>query len=202
MTGTAATEAAEFAEIYRLSVVEIPTHRQMVRKDEDDEVYRSAREKNDAIIEEIQSAHAKAQPVLVGTVSIEKSEHLSDLLKAKRVPHQVLNARYHEQEAHIIAQAGRIGAVTIATNMAGRGTDIQLGGNADMRLAQELADDERDGPKAERRSWPRSRPSASACATSAACSSSAPSGTRAAASTTSCAAAPAARAIPAARSSS
>ena len=148
MTGTAATEAAEFAEIYRLSVVEIPTHRQMVRKDEDDEVYRSAREKNDAIIEEIQSAHAKAQPVLVGTVSIEKSEHLSDLLKAKGVPHQVLNARYHEQEAHIIAQAGRIGAVTIATNMAGRGTDIQLGGNADMRLAQELAADERDGPKA------------------------------------------------------
>ncbi len=148
MTGTAATEAAEFAEIYRLSVVEIPTHRQMVRKDEDDEVYRSAREKNDAIIEEIQAAHAKAQPVLVGTVSIEKSEHLSELLKAKRVPHQVLNARYHEQEAHIIAQAGRIGAVTIATNMAGRGTDIQLGGNADMRLAQELADEERDGPKA------------------------------------------------------
>jgi preprotein translocase subunit SecA len=148
MTGTALTEAAEFAEIYRLSVVEIPTHRQMVRKDEDDEVYRTAREKNEAIVQEIEVAHAKSQPVLVGTVSIEKSEHLSDLLKSKGLRHQVLNARYHEQEAHIIAQAGRMGAVTIATNMAGRGTDIQLGGNAEMRLAQELPAEERDGPTA------------------------------------------------------
>ena len=149
MTGTALTEAAEFGEIYRLGVVEIPTHRAMVRKDEDDEVYRTAREKNDAIIEEVQSAHKKAQPVLVGTVSIEKSEHLSSLLKAKGVPHQVLNARYHEQEAQIIAQAGRMGAVTIATNMAGRGTDIQLGGNADMLIAHELPPEEREGARAE-----------------------------------------------------
>ena len=149
MTGTASTEAAEFAEIYRLNVVEIPTHRPMIRKDEDDEVYRSAREKNDAIVAEIESAHATGQPILVGTVSIEKSEHLADLLKAKKIRHQVLNARYHEQEAGIIAQAGRVGAVTIATNMAGRGTDIQLGGNADMRIAQELPPEERKGPRAD-----------------------------------------------------
>jgi preprotein translocase subunit SecA len=149
MTGTAATEAAEFAEIYRLNVVEIPTHRPMVRQDEDDEVYRTAREKNAAIVAEIETAHAKGQPVLVGTVSIEKSEQLSDILKGKGIPHQVLNARYHEQEALIIAQAGKVGAVTIATNMAGRGTDIQLGGNADMRIAQELAPEERRGPRAD-----------------------------------------------------
>ncbi|MGE3295639.1 MAG: preprotein translocase subunit SecA, partial [Geminicoccaceae bacterium] len=149
MTGTAATEASEFAEIYRLGVTEIPTHRPMVRKDEDDEVYRSAREKNDAIIEEIVAAHGKGQPILVGTVSIEKSEHLSDLLKRKGLKHQVLNARYHEQEAYIIAQAGRMGAVTIATNMAGRGTDIQLGGNAEMRIVQELPPEEQQGAKAE-----------------------------------------------------
>ena len=138
MTGTAATEAAEFAEIYKLDVVEIPTHRPMIRKDEDDEVYRTAREKNDAIVREIEAAHQKGQPVLVGTVSIEKSEALSALLKKKGIPHQVLNARYHEQEAYIVAQAGHLGGVTIATNMAGRGTDIQLGGNAEMRIAQEL----------------------------------------------------------------
>jgi preprotein translocase subunit SecA len=149
MTGTAATEAAEFAEIYRLSVVEIPTHRPMIRQDEDDEVYRTAREKNEAIVAEIEAAHAKGQPVLVGTVSIEKSEHLAGILKAKAIPHQVLNARYHEQEAYIIAQAGQVGAVTIATNMAGRGTDIQLGGNADMRIAQELPAEERRGPRAD-----------------------------------------------------
>jgi preprotein translocase subunit SecA len=138
MTGTAATEAAEFAEIYKLEVVEIPTHRPMIRKDEDDEVYRTAREKNEAIVKEIEAAHKKGQPVLVGTVSIEKSEALSALLKKKGIPHQVLNARYHEQEAYIVAQAGHLGGVTIATNMAGRGTDIQLGGNAEMRIAQEL----------------------------------------------------------------
>ncbi|MFO1049176.1 MAG: preprotein translocase subunit SecA [Geminicoccaceae bacterium] len=149
MTGTAATEASEFAEIYRLGVTEIPTHRPMVRQDEDDEVYRTAREKNAAIIEEIIAAHGKGQPILVGTVSIEKSEQLSDLLKAKGLKHQVLNARYHEQEAQIIAQAGRMGGVTIATNMAGRGTDIQLGGNAEMLIAHELPPEEREGAKAE-----------------------------------------------------
>jgi preprotein translocase subunit SecA len=140
MTGTAATEAAEFAEIYRLDVVEIPTHMPMVRQDEDDEVYRSGPEKYDAVAAEIEEAHKKGQPVLVGTVSIEKSEALSAVLKKRKVQHQVLNARYHEQEAGIIAQAGRVGAVTIATNMAGRGTDIQLGGNAEMRIQQEVGE--------------------------------------------------------------
>ncbi len=141
MTGTAATEAAEFQEIYGLEVVVIPTHKPMIRKDEDDEVYRTAREKYDAIVREIEEAHRRGQPVLVGTVSIEKSELLSRMLKKKGIPHQVLNARYHEKEAQIIAQAGRLGAVTIATNMAGRGTDIQLGGNAEMRIRQELGED-------------------------------------------------------------
>ncbi len=139
MTGTAATEAAEFAEIYGLEVVEMPTHKTMIREDEHDEVYRTAKEKNKAIVESIVEAHGRGQPVLVGTVSIEKSEQLAELLKTRKVPHHVLNARYHEQEAYIIAQAGRLGGVTIATNMAGRGTDIQLGGNAEMRRLQELA---------------------------------------------------------------
>jgi len=138
MTGTAMTEASEFAEIYKLDVVEIPTNRDMIRIDNDDEVYRTAREKSDAIVTQIEECRKRQQPVLVGTVSIEKSEALSTILKKKGVPHQVLNARYHEQEAYIIAQAGRPGAVTIATNMAGRGTDIQLGGNVEMRLRQEL----------------------------------------------------------------
>ncbi|HRD75696.1 MAG TPA: preprotein translocase subunit SecA, partial [Hyphomicrobiaceae bacterium] len=137
MTGTAATEASEFMEIYGLDVVEIPTNRTVARLDMDDEVYRTAREKWNAIIRDVESARARKQPVLVGTVSIEKSEQLSEQLKAKGVPHQVLNARYHEQEAFIIAQAGVPGAVTIATNMAGRGTDIQLGGNVQMRIMQE-----------------------------------------------------------------
>ncbi len=139
MTGTAATEAAEFSEIYGLDVIEMPTHMSMIRDDQDDEVYRTAPEKDKAIVNSIVEAHEHGQPVLVGTVSIEKSEHLAALLKQRKVPHQVLNARYHEQEAYIVAQAGRLGAVTIATNMAGRGTDIQLGGNADMRIEQELA---------------------------------------------------------------
>jgi len=141
MTGTAVTEATEFADIYKLDVAEIPTHKPMIRKDEDDEVYRSLKEKNDALVGEIEAAHAKGQPMLVGTVSIEKSETVSGMLKKKKIPHQVLNARYHEQEAHIIAQAGRLGGVTIATNMAGRGTDIQLGGNAEMRIQEELGPD-------------------------------------------------------------
>ncbi|MEM7224174.1 MAG: preprotein translocase subunit SecA [Pseudomonadota bacterium] len=137
MTGTAMTEASEFIDIYGLEVIEIPTNVPFVRDDEDDEVYRTAEEKNKAIIELIEDCQSRQQPMLVGTVSIEKSEHLSALLKKRKVPHQVLNARYHEQEAFIIAQAGAPGGVTIATNMAGRGTDIQLGGNVDMRIKQE-----------------------------------------------------------------
>ena len=140
MTGTAMTEAAEFSDIYRLDVIEVPTNVPVSRLDSDDEVYRTAREKYDAIINQIIECHERKQPVLVGTVSIEKSETLAALLKKRNIPHNVLNARYHEQEAYIIAQAGRPGAVTVATNMAGRGTDIQLGGNLDMRLKQDLAD--------------------------------------------------------------
>jgi preprotein translocase subunit SecA len=139
MTGTAMTEATEFAEIYKLDVVEIPTNVAVARKDQDDEVYRTAREKSKAICDLIEECRKRRQPVLVGTVSIEKSEALSADLKARGIPHAVLNARYHEQEAAIVAQAGRPGAVTIATNMAGRGTDIQLGGNFDMRVSIELA---------------------------------------------------------------
>ncbi len=147
MTGTAATEAQEFFDIYKLNVVEIPTHVPVARADEQDEFYRTAKEKYEAIVEEIADCRKRGQPVLVGTVSIEKSETLSAFLKKKNVPHQILNARYHEQEAYIIAQAGRAGAVTIATNMAGRGTDIQLGGNLDMRLAEEAADIEDDAKR-------------------------------------------------------
>jgi preprotein translocase subunit SecA len=139
MTGTAMTEAAEFMDIYQLDVREVPTNVPVARIDRDDEVYRTADEKNEAIIKLIEECRGRGQPVLVGTTSIEKSEHLSELLKKRRVPHNVLNARYHEQEAFIVAQAGVPGAVTIATNMAGRGTDIQLGGNADMRIRHELA---------------------------------------------------------------
>jgi preprotein translocase subunit SecA len=138
MTGTALTEADEFAEIYKLEVVDIPTNVTVVRQDSDDEVYRSADEKYNAVATLIDEARGRGQPVLVGTTSIEKSELISDLLKKKKVPHAVLNARFHEQEAGIVSQAGAPGAVTIATNMAGRGTDIKLGGNLDMRLKIEL----------------------------------------------------------------
>ena len=144
MTGTAATEAQEFADIYKMDVSEIPTNRPVARIDDDDEVYRTEAEKNRAILKQIEDCHVRGQPILVGTVSIEKSESLSTLLNAhtfevdgkarKGIPHNVLNARYHEQEAVIVADAGIPGAVTIATNMAGRGTDIQLGGNIDMRV--------------------------------------------------------------------
>jgi preprotein translocase subunit SecA len=149
MTGTAATEAAEFEEIYKLGVVEIPTNRPIARVDEDDQVYRTTREKYEAIVEEIARAHGTGQPILVGTTSIEKSENLSGLLKAKGVPHNVLNARYHEQEAKIVAEAGVPGAVTIATNMAGRGTDIQLGGNVEMRVLHTVEDVEARGEHAD-----------------------------------------------------
>jgi preprotein translocase subunit SecA len=135
MTGTALTEAAEFQDIYKLEVLEIPTNRPMIRIDSDDEVYRTEKEKYKAIIALIQECHKRQQPILVGTTSIEKSETLSALLEPLKVPHKVLNARHHEQEAHIVSQAGVPGAVTIATNMAGRGTDIQLGGNAAMQLS-------------------------------------------------------------------
>ena len=143
MTGTAMTEAGEFAEIYGLSVIEVPTNRPMIRDDRDDEVYRTGEEKHRAIAAAIEDCHGRGQPVLVGTVSIEKSERIAALLKKRRIPHNVLNARYHEQEAAIVAQAGRLGAVTIATNMAGRGTDIQLGGNAEMRIEKEVAGESR-----------------------------------------------------------
>jgi len=148
MTGTAATEAEEFAEIYGLGVVEVPTNRPVARKDEHDAVYRTAREKYDAIQNEIRAAHEKGQPILVGTTSIEKSEMLSAMLTKAGVPHNVLNARQHEQEARIVAEAGRPGAVTIATNMAGRGTDIQLGGNVEMRVMEALAADPAAHPDA------------------------------------------------------
>ena len=139
MTGTAMTESQEFGDIYKLDVIEIPTNEPVRRGDTDDEVYRTTREKYDAIAKHVLECRERGQPVLCGTVSIEKSEALAALFKKHKIPHNVLNARYHEQEAHIIAQAGRPGAVTIATNMAGRGTDIQLGGNLEMRLRTELA---------------------------------------------------------------
>src|SRR5512140_2979367 len=142
MTGTADTEAAEFDKIYKLDVVVIPTNRDMIRIDEHDLVYRTEREKFDAVVEEIAEKSEKGQPCLVGTISIEKSEHLSSLLKKRKVPHVVLNAKYHEQEATIVAQAGQVAAVTIATNMAGRGTDILLGGNPEYLARQKAKEDE------------------------------------------------------------
>ncbi len=145
MTGTALTEAGEFGDIYGLEVIEVPTNRPMIRADHHDEVYRTAAEKYVAIIDLIKDCRERSQPVLVGTTSIEKSETLAAELKRLKIPHQVLNARYHEQEAHIIAQAGVPGAVTIATNMAGRGTDIQLGGNPDMRMQTWLAEKREKG---------------------------------------------------------
>ncbi|MFN3969935.1 MAG: preprotein translocase subunit SecA [Gemmobacter sp.] len=150
MTGTAATEAEEFREIYGLGVVEVPTNRPVARKDDHDQVFRTAREKYDGIVAAIKEANAKGQPILVGTTSIEKSEFLSDLLKKAGIVHNVLNARQHEQEAQIVADAGKFGAVTIATNMAGRGTDIQLGGNVEMKVMQALAADPAANPDAVR----------------------------------------------------
>ena len=138
MTGTAMTEEAEFEEIYNLDVVSIPTNKPMVRKDENDVIYKNENAKFRAVIESVKESHAKGQPVLIGTVSIEKSEKLSKLLKQEGIKHEVLNAKYHEQEAAIVAQAGKYGAVTIATNMAGRGTDIMLGGNSEYLAKEEM----------------------------------------------------------------
>ena len=138
MTGTALTEQEEFATIYQLDVVEIPTNKPVARLDNSDVVYKTEPGKFRAIVEQVKTCHAKGQPVLVGTISIEKSEVLSKLLKREGIPHNVLNAKYHEQEAQIVAQAGKLGAVTIATNMAGRGTDIMLGGNAEFMAKNEL----------------------------------------------------------------
>ena len=138
MTGTAMTEEAEFEEIYNLDVVEIPTNKPMIRKDENDVIYKNENAKFRAIVRSIKESHEKGQPVLVGTVSIEKSEKLSRLLKQEGIKHEVLNAKYHEKEAEIVAQAGKFGAVTIATNMAGRGTDIILGGNSEFLAKEEM----------------------------------------------------------------
>ena len=138
MTGTAATEAEEFGAIYKLDIIEIPTNKPVIREDHPDVVYKNDNGKNRAIVDQIVACHEKGQPVLVGTVSIEKSEFISSLLKRKGIPHTVLNAKYHEKEAEIVAQAGKLGAVTIATNMAGRGTDITLGGNAEFLSKADL----------------------------------------------------------------
>ncbi|PVH29244.1 preprotein translocase subunit SecA [Pararhodobacter oceanensis] len=150
MTGTASTEAEEFKEIYNLGVVEIPTNRPIAREDEHDQVYKTATEKFNGVVEAIQEAHVKGQPVLVGTTSIEKSEELAALLDGAKISYNILNARQHEREAHIVAEAGRLGAVTIATNMAGRGTDIQLGGNIDMQVMDALEADPEADPVATR----------------------------------------------------
>ena len=138
MTGTAKTEDAEFQEIYKLDVIEIPTNKPMIRKDHNDVIYKNEAGKFRAVVKEVKESHAKGQPVLIGTVSIEKSEKLSKMLQKEGIKHEVLNAKYHEKEAQIIAQAGKFGAVTIATNMAGRGTDIMLGGNSEFLAKQEM----------------------------------------------------------------
>ena len=138
MTGTAMTEEEEFSAIYKLDIVEIPTNRPVIRVDHNDVVYKTEAGKFRAVIQQIKDCHAKGQPVLVGTISIEKSEYLSKLLKREGVPHTVLNAKHHEREAEIVAQAGKFGAVTISTNMAGRGTDIMLGGNAEYMALSDL----------------------------------------------------------------
>ena len=147
MTGTALTEAEEFGDIYNLSVFEIPTNIPVSRIDNEDEIYRTAEEKYDAIIEQIKICNEKSQPVLVGTTSIDKSEKISKKLRNNKIKHEVLNAKHHEQEAKIIANAGEPGAVTIATNMAGRGTDIQLGGNFEFNSSTKNGQENLEGLK-------------------------------------------------------
>ena len=205
MTGTADTEAPEFAKIYDLDVTIVPTHRPMIRKDLQDVVFKTKREKFDAVVDDIKERHAAGQPVLVGTISIETSEMLARKLGKHGVPHNVLNAKHHEREAEIVAQAGRKGAVTISTNMAGRGTDICARRQPRDARAREVR--RRPEPPRVRRDvralrGPVRARSAARWSRRAACTSSAPSGTRAGASTTSCAAAPAARATRARASSS
>ncbi len=157
MTGTAQTEAAELMSTYKLGVVSIPTNRPMVRQDQSDLIYKTEEAKYDAVVEDIAERHATGQPVLVGTVSVEKSEQLAELLRKHEIPHEVLNAKQHEREAAIVAQAGRKGSVTVATNMAGRGTDIMLGGNAEFTAVAALRErglDPAETPEEYEAAWP------------------------------------------------
>ncbi len=204
MTGTADTEATEFHETYKLGVVTTPTNKPMIREDHQDVVYKTEREKFTAVVAEMLECHEKGQPVLVGTTSVEKSNAIAQLLKKKKIPHAVLNAKHHEREAFVVAQAGRKGAITVSTNMAGRGTDIFLGGNPEMIAKLEFSESGRDADKepeafaevvdqARGRVQGRRRRGQEA---RRACTSWAPSATSRAASTTSCAAARVARAIP------